>query len=143
MRPHVTASTRTVFRPTLGKRFYARASDAYYARAKQLVMAKYPPELDELDFPGDLDETDFAHVLAYDYDHWQERETVQICLDRETSHRFVWLRAAKRRALFFTYEDDDYQPHGYCRDEDKWRAFVRRVARFLRFVDTKRIEATW
>lgn len=100
------------------KRTFADAHQAYFEIAKQIVTAKYPPWIQSLryvdyrDIPDGAVRKGWTHALA----------------DR---------RALKARELFYELDDEgDYV--GF--DGEKWKRFVRRVARFIAFVDRRLAE---
>ncbi len=107
MSPHVTTETAAVYRCVVAKRkTYLTRHAVYYAVAKEMVLAKYPPENN-----GSSEE--------YYEKHPDRRDR----LDSLFIHHGVEYH-------------DGYAPEEYDRfDPDKWQAFVRRLARFLRFVD--------
>lgn len=99
-------------------RWYRRRSDAYYAIAKHLVMSKYPAWLQQtgLDEDGGM----FAGDDAVERARWLSRRS-------------------KSERLFMTEDRGDYgEPSGLYFDPRKWQWFVRRVARFLAFVDSRK-----
>lgn len=96
------------------KRYVSKRS-AYYALAKKLVLAKYPPGIAEIA----PDEHDLAR--------WQMRIEV------------AEARCEKARALFFSTSaipDEAYDGREVF-DDRKWKRFIRRVAKFLAFVDER------
>lgn len=95
-------ATKQVTMWTGAGRSFRRRSDAYYAIAKAMVMARYPRWLcDGTRWRPDADASD---------PKWDARR------DRAME-------------LFF---DGEYF------DSEKWRRLIKRVARFLAFVDRKR-----
>ena len=108
MSGHVTSETRTVFRG--GGRRYLTAHAAYYNAAKQMVKAKYPPELD-----GAYEDS-AANAMGISREVWEAR-------------------AERRYELFFSndWPDPSGERDGF--DSNKWVHFVLRLARFLRFRD--------
>lgn len=110
-----------VFR-ACGRLFKARAP-AYYEIAKRMIGAKYTPELRR--FADGRHETfgtalDFADSLG-----------ISVMLLQSRLERCI--------ALFFRDDGDHGQAPGYF-DTRKWSRFVRRVAKFLAFVDRRRVE---
>lgn len=122
-----TSNTCTVWRAE--GRWFLRESAAYYAIAKALVSKKYPRWLGD----HDLDEP----LVGLD------------CVGQTHGDRMAdfeglpnWrARRDRRHKLFVTDVPASYEEAGgeYF-DPDKWQAFVRRVARFLMFVDRRRAE---
>lgn len=95
---------------------YRRITDAYYRIARTLVAAKYPAWLNlESGTPDPATAAELG---------WTEAR--------------VSARSAKAEVLFFryTWSVDGGQPLYF--DERRWRAFIRRVARYLAFVDARR-----
>lgn len=93
----------------------------YYAIAKALVVAKYPPWLSEVK-AGEAK----WYSEAEGYGNWS---VATICR-----------RSDRVYELF--HEVDDEGDYSNRFDTKRWMAFVRRVARFLEFVDDRRsIEA--
>ncbi len=94
------------------KKLYATEYMAYYAIAKRLVLEKYPP--------------------------WIHDEDATISNPGGWTADLVHRRSERAQALFFT----NHAPHfsdvsmEFC--ADRWVAFLRRLARFLRFVDRRR-----
>lgn len=134
---HVRSETRTVYRSLGGRRWYSRAFDAYYDRAKRIIMEKYPAELDSLDCSEECEHERITHLEAD-----QEFSSRDLCdaprlFGGDIDARIACQRAMKRRVYFFVFEDDGFHPAGWIKSEGKWRAFVTRVARFLRFVDER------
>lgn len=105
------------------KRPYRRPVDCYYQVAKALVLAKYG-----VDGPigGDAWEVDADGNLT----------------GAMMEPRLNTSRLDKKHALFYSNRDR-YDAEGYADehfDERLWRAFVVRVAKFLAFVDRKRVD---
>lgn len=102
-----------------GGRCYVRRLDAYYQVAKKLVVAKYPAALTRsVDGPGDDERFELRDYGLTDVE--------------------IDARYARARVLFcrLCYPDEGDNSGAYF-DENKWRKFVRRVARFLMFVDDR------
>ena len=110
---HVERETRTVYRTRGAIRLTERA--AYYAAAKRMIMAKYPPDLD----------------------WWSTRRAAD---ELGVSAELADMRHEKRCDLLFC-DGCSGRPDEPCEhvDPDKWVSFVSRVARFLRFVDSRRV----
>ena len=96
-----------------GKKPYASKGQAYYAIAKALVIEKYPAWLEAKD---NHDPVMYGQALGWSPD------TIE-------------LRSWKSHQLFFTTYG---MPTGGTFDDRKWTKFVRRVAKFLAFVDARR-----
>ena len=124
---HVQPETRTVYRALAGyshTRTKLTEWAAYYDAAKRLVVDKYPSFHDVIDSESALN----PHL----------REDLGTDSVAESSRV-----AARRRELFFCrgcWIDDGYHCDGNHFDAERWKAFVSRVARFLRFVDRRRAE---
>jgi hypothetical protein len=101
-----------------GKKPYADPHQAYFEIAKQMVTRKYPP---------------WIHSLRYvDY-----RDIPESAMRRGWSHAIADQRVIKARELFFERDDEgDYVNF----DGVRWKKFVRRVAKFIAFVDRRRAE---
>lgn len=107
-------------------RWFRRRPAAYYAIAKDLVLARYPRWLDENDLEGE----DGAGTVGDSYaaieqppmTNWRERRRRKLAL--------FWHR----------HQDDEFSPSYEHFDQERWRRFVARVARFLMFVDRRRSE---
>lgn len=107
-----------------------RESAAYYEIAKRLVLARYPRWLEDDDLDrrlviagaeGDETQGDF-HASAEEppIADWRARRD-------------------RRFELFHTHVRGGYdEPSGEYFDPEKWQRFVRRLARFLMFVDRRR-----
>lgn len=121
---YVQSELRTVYKARGLQRSFLTSHAAYYNAAKRMVCEKYPRELTDEDRfrPG--------HVMT----------------NAEVSRLFgiglanVPCRRRKRRRLFYDdvcdcSEDETHGPECGYFDADRWSAFVRRVARFLKFVD--------
>jgi hypothetical protein len=96
------------------RKIHATPRAAYYEIAKQLVVAKYPPQLG---------------------DGFQSPESVPDGWSADLADR----RRAKSLTLFYSGEfcngDSEYR---FYFDHEKWKRFVWRVARYLRLVDKRR-----
>jgi hypothetical protein len=99
----------------VGGKVYAKRDQAYYAIAKQIVIVKYPAWLGDI-YPwmGDV-------PISAEQQGWNPR--------------LANLRARKQRELF-GYEKGPPNEYGF--DSEKWKKFVRRVARFMMWVDDRR-----
>lgn len=125
-----TSKQVTVWR--VERRWYIRKSAAYYAIAKKLVAKKYPRWLDDHDLesvagvPGSdpVDLVGDVHAEVDGIADWRAR--------RERRQELFW-----RRVQSSSWDEDAYE--GF--DPEKWQRFVRRVARFLMFVDHRRESA--
>jgi hypothetical protein len=107
----VTVETRKVYRAE--GRWFLRPSAAYYAIAKAMVVKKYPRRT-----KGGDEESDAA-CYEMTLELWRERQD-------------------KADALFFDFGVDSYGEPTESFDSARWQAFVRRLARFLRYVDERR-----
>lgn len=116
-------------------RWFQRRVAAYYAIAKRLTLEKYPRWLGE----HDLD--DKHHVLV---DAEDGTPATIGDLYAEADGIADWrARKARRDELFVTRCSGSYDEPAYEGfDTAKWSRFVRRVARFLMFVDDRRAELT-
>lgn len=103
----------TGFRVPSERKVFASTTAAYYAIAKKLVLAKYPPQMFRDD---DADEAVDAK--------WRG---VRLDKGLRLFYRVGMLDGAGDPAEFF--------------DDRKWSAFIRRVARYLKFVDQRRGDA--
>jgi hypothetical protein len=113
----VSAAQRTVYTIGVGvKRTYLRKDAAYYALAKQMVLARYPAPMTD----GGED-----HVCRYEASgHGMTLE--------------VWRsRQARREELFHIGSTDGYGDEIEHFSTDKWQRFIRRLARYLQFVDER------
>lgn len=117
---HVIPEQTTVYRCVATNRRYLSKWAAYYNAAKALIRERYP----DPDYVVRSDSSGHDVVMAQDDDPSRDWERI----DR------------RRRALFF----DDGMPGGYEEEEcapafdsGRWSAFVRRLAKFLRFVDAR------
>lgn len=110
--------TRPAPLPALGwripgqRKVYASRRSAYYALAKELVIAKYPPGLEG----------------------WTPSDAVM----SNWPWSLVEQRLAKADALFYADEEiaDGYTRRGFS--PQRWTRFVHRVARFMMYVDDRR-----
>lgn len=108
-------------------RWFRRRQAAYYAIAKELVIAKYPRWLDDSDLEnsdGDCSVGD-SHAASEQppVTNWRERRRRKLAL--------FWRR----------HQDDEFSLSYEHFDQERWRRFVGRVAKFLMFVDRRRAEA--
>ncbi len=99
-------------------RIYRHRDAAYYEIAKKLVLDKYPPSLTDYNGPTDVDRV--ALGLVGGDAEWFER------------------RVDKAHELFCYPPGQDY--HGAF-DSRRFQRFVKRVARFLMFVDDRRFRS--
>lgn len=124
------------------KEWYQRRADAYYSIAKELVLQKYPRWLGDhdLELPcvsgppgagadgldmgvtGDVNAEAHAELLGVTVAEWGDWRT----------------RRDRRERLFYSTLDDGYPEQSYGFDDRRWRPFVRRLARFMMFVDDRR-----
>jgi hypothetical protein len=120
-----SSKTRTVYRAD--GRWFLRRGAAYYAIAKRRTIARFPRWLlghDVFDLIDGSVQRCIGDLYAADdgIEHWRDR---------------------RRRAdeLFVTHVPDSYDEPGHDYfDPAKWQRFVRRVARFMMFVDDRRAE---
>ena len=113
-------------------RWFQRRADAYYAIAKQLVVARYPRWLQD----ADLEEIEPS---VEDVATIKRGDLMAQC---EPVPMPDWrARRDKAERLFFRDYGNgwtDEGVHGSHFDPEKWQRFVRRVARYLAFVDKRR-----
>lgn len=112
-----------------GTKCYVHRSNAYYALAKKLVLAKYPPWVN--DPRGDGDNVFYRARDEAQAAGWTPEQLAN--------------RIRRAELLFCSRDHDRYG--GWTAtgpllfDDRKWRAFVRRVAKFLVFVDDRRFRS--
>lgn len=120
-----TSKQSTLWRPD-GRWFQNRGA-AYYAIAKGIVLKRYPRWLEdpELDIrPADCTETNGDMQAAVDgIADWRSRRDRRVSLFHRSSDGW-------------SQPEDSYD--GF--DTDRWQSFLRRLARFIAFVDRRRAE---
>jgi hypothetical protein len=99
-----------------GKKPYATRQQAYYAIAKDMVVAKYPTVVAK--YPTGLNSAEDGEQ-AY----------------RDRSVDLVLVRTAKSFRLFWSHDPSDTIPLYF--DTKRWVAFVRRLAKYLEYVDRR------
>lgn len=103
-----------------GGRLYVRRSDAYYQIAKRVILERYPRWLtDPKGPPGGSDEAN----------RWPKGWTDELVQAR--TDRAMELYFTRSRGSWEEEEPDHFDP-------DRWQNLVRRLARFLAFVDRRR-----
>ena len=118
-----TSKTTTLYKGA-GK-WYQRREAAYYAIARAMVCKRYPRWLDDPDLENridvDGDTLGDIQASAEGVANWRARRDRRVAL--------FWTRRP------FSYDDG---PSGEYFDVDKFQRFVRRLAKFLAFVDSRR-----
>jgi hypothetical protein len=109
--PRMTLAWRVDAKAT--KRYSSRGA-TYYAIAKAMLVRKYPA--------------------------WLEAETGREP-DASWGQELINRRAEKAQRLFSDPKWWNTEPPGYAFDVEQWKRVVRRVAKFLAFVDSRRSPA--
>lgn len=129
-RERPTTQLRTVWRAN--GRWFLREVDAYYSIAKVMLVTRYPRWLDDFDLDDRAASTADGELAVMCVGDFHARE-----------YRIDDWRARRRRraALLHTVVPPSYEePGGTFFDERKWQTVVRRLAKFLMFVDRRRAE---
>lgn len=105
-----------------GKKPYATKQQAYYAIAKELVVAKYPAWLN-----------DENTAMWTDGDEWLDGWTTELAISRGQKQRKLFF---EKNVMSLGVPYSGHPAEGQF-DEKKWMAFVRRVARYLEYVDNR------
>ena len=114
----VTAATRKVYTIGVGtKRTYLRKDAAYYAVAKAMVLARYPAQMTDGGEDGACRSEAGDHGMTLEV--WRSRQ-------------------ARREELFHTDGTVGYGDGVAYFDTARWQRFIRRLARYLQFVDDRR-----
>lgn len=111
------------------REWYQRRDAAYYSLAKELVLKKYPRWLgdanledrvdaDHEDTIGDVNAEAHAELLGVASIDWRSLRD-------------------RRERLFYRMLDAGYPEQSYGFDDRRWRVVVRRLARFMAFVDDR------